>query len=73
MNAAIASATSAAPLPMAMIRRKPSCDGTVAGPNETVRCARTTPATALETDVPMARISVLRLLAAAVSDTGTAP
>ncbi len=35
--------------------------------------ASTMPMTALETDVPMDRISVLRPLAAPVSEAGTAP
>lgn len=67
------SANNAMPLPRPMTNRNPSCDGTATGPSVIVRCDRTTPATALEIDVPMARISVLRLFAAAVSDTGTAP
>ncbi len=68
----MARAARAAPAPMAMTTRKPSWLGTVAVPSVRVIWARTTPATALETEVPMERISVLRLLAAAVSDTGTA-
>ena len=49
-----------------MIRRKPPWDGTA---TVVVSWARMTPATALEIDVPMARIRVFRLFAAAVSDT----
>ncbi|MEV5200361.1 hypothetical protein [Streptomyces sp. NPDC053720] len=62
----------AAPAPIAMTVRKPFCDGTVSGPKPVVIWARTTPATALAAEVPMARVRVLKLLAAAVPETGTA-
>ena len=44
----------------------------MAPPRLSVISASTAPATALDTDVPMERMSVLRLFAAAVSVTGTA-
>jgi cytochrome P450 len=65
-------ATRAAPPPTARISRNPFWEGAAKTPNEVVVCARAAPATALAIEVPMARIKVLRLLAAAVSDTGTA-
>ncbi len=58
---------------MPMITRKPLWEGTVREPKSVVIWASTTPATALEADVPMDRIRLLRLFAAAVSDSGTAP
>lgn len=72
-QAAKPKATRAAPEPMAMTTRNAFSEGRATEPNVVVIWARVTPATALETDVPMDRMSVLRLLAAAVSETGTAP
>ena len=48
-------------------------EGSGMPPNGCVIWASTTPMTALETEVPIDRISVLSPLAAAVSDSGTAP
>ncbi len=62
----------AAPAPIAITNRNASCDGRVSDPNEIVIRASATPATALDTEVPIERISVFRLLAAAVAVTGTA-
>src|SRR5690625_764737 len=55
-----------------MTTRNPSCEGTDAPPMLSVIAASTAPATALDTDVPIERISVFRLFAAAVSVSGTA-
>jgi hypothetical protein len=55
MKAAMANAARAAPAPIARITRKPFCDGTVKEPSLLVSWARMTPATALETEVPMDR------------------
>ncbi|MFH8516396.1 hypothetical protein ACH4CE_15005 [Streptomyces gelaticus] len=55
-----------------MTARKPFCDGMASGPKRVVIWARTTPATALAAEMPMARARVLNLLAAAVSEAGTA-
>ncbi len=52
---------------------KPFSEGRAWPPKLVVICARMTPARALANDVPMERIRVLRLLAAAVSEAGTAP
>jgi hypothetical protein len=73
MKDASTSASSAAPPPMAMTVRKPACVETCAPWKPTVIWASTTPATALETEVPSDRMRELRLFAAAVSETGTAP
>ncbi len=47
--------------------------GTATPPTSVEVLARTMPMTALDTDVPMDRIRVLRPLAAPVSEAGTAP
>jgi hypothetical protein len=72
-KAAMPTASTAAAAQMPRITRKAFCEGSTAGPRVIVMWASTTPARALDTDVPMDRVSVFRLLAAAVSDTGTAP
>lgn len=53
--------------------RKPCMVGTAAPPTWFAVLARTMPITALDTEVPMDRIRVLRPLAAPVSDASTAP
>ena len=68
----MARASRAAPAPMASTTRKPVCDGTDAVPTVVVSYASATPVIAPDSEMPMARMSVLRLLAAAVSDTCTA-
>ena len=67
------SATTADPAARAMTTRKAFSDGSVAPPMDMVIWAMTTPAMALANDVPRERIRVLKLLAAPVSDGGTAP
>ncbi len=73
MRAATAAATRPTPQPMSMATRKPSSEGSAWPPRVVVIWARTTPMTAAETEVPMERIRVLKLLAEAVSSCGTAP
>lgn len=51
-----------------MTTLKPFSEGSAVPPKPVVIWARSTPATALAVDVPMDRISVLRLFAAAVSE-----
>ena len=63
----MAMATIAAEPATASTTRKPLCEGKVTGPSLMVSWASTTPETALATEVPIDRIRVLRLLAAAVS------
>ncbi len=53
--------------------RKPCRVGTAVPPMSCAVFASTMPMTALDTEVPMERIRVLRPLAAPVSEAGTAP
>lgn len=53
--------------------RKPSMVGTSTDPMRTEVFASTMPMTALDSEVPIDRISVFRPLAAPVSDASTAP
>ena len=65
--------TATAPVAIRKETRKPCMVGTATPPTWLAVLARTMPMTALDTDVPIERIRVLRPLAAPVSDAGTAP
>jgi hypothetical protein len=71
MAMATAAATNATTAPIAVVIRNAFSVGTAKSPVRTTRCARTTPLTALDAEVPIDRIYELKPLAAPVSVTGT--
>lgn len=72
-NRAISSPTATAPVAIRKESRNPCMVGIATPPTLFAVFASTMPITALDTDVPMERISVLSPFAAPVSEAGTAP